>query len=77
MSDKTHPFTIYDTFMQRVRVETQIEIQNNSMVVALIYLVWVLKEDRNDDTIMVWIFSGHGPNGMGRHNRKHSTDVDQ
>jgi len=27
--DKTRPFTIYDTFMQRVRVETQIEIQNN------------------------------------------------
>ena len=23
IGDKTHPFTIYDTFMQKVRVETQ------------------------------------------------------
>jgi len=27
MGDKTHPFTVYDTFMQKVRVERQIEIK--------------------------------------------------
>jgi len=33
MGDTTYPFTIYDTFMQRVRVETQTEIQNNTTMV--------------------------------------------
>ena len=31
MGDKTHPFTVYDTFMQKVRVETEIEIKNNKI----------------------------------------------
>ena len=30
MGDKTHPFTIYDSVMQRVKVEIQIETQNNT-----------------------------------------------
>jgi len=27
IGDKTHPFTVYDTIMQKVRVETQIKIK--------------------------------------------------
>src|SRR6218665_373324 len=30
MGDKTHAFAINETYMQRVRIETQIEIRNNT-----------------------------------------------